>query len=116
LAPLRIAHDQNAASGQLLRHARDNRQPLSRIGVDRDQGDVGLRLHHDVGEEFVSRALCFEPDDVDSQQQVLESGTRRVVRIDDRKSANTFHQTDAFAGPLGVVLSSCIERPLCSGR
>ncbi len=92
------------------------RQPLSRLGIDRDQGDVGLRLHHDVGEEFIPGALRFEPDDVNSQKQMLQSGTRGVVGIDDGKSANAFHQTDAFAEPFGVFSVLVLDGPICSGR
>ena len=103
----RGAHHEDAARGQLLRDAGDHRQALRRVGVDRDERDVRLRLHHDIGEEFVARALRFQPDDVDSQKQLLERGPRRVVGINDGKSTNAFHQTNAFAGLFSDFLCSC---------
>jgi len=74
-------------AGQLL----DQLQGLVMVGVERDHDDIGTGLARHVDEELVARALGFQPDRLDAEQEVAERLARCVGGIDDRDALHVLH-------------------------
>ena len=97
LAVVRRADHQHGAVGRGLVEPADQAQGLARIRVQADHADVGVGLGHDVGEEFVARALRLQPDHVHAQEHVLEFLTLRIVGINDGYAKDVAHGSVAEA-------------------
>ena len=94
----RAADYQHRALRSDLPDLLDQFQALLRVGIDRNDANIGLRLAHDIGKELIARAFRLEPDDVHSQQHVFQRVPGIVAGIDNRQAKNVAHRTCGWLG------------------
>ena len=83
-------------------------RPSWAVGVERDQARCRAASAITTSdEELVPRALRFQPDRVDAQEQILERVTGYVDRIDNGQAEDTFHRCRARISAVNVYGSYC---------
>ena len=66
----RARRRRGSAGRELHRQLLDQLERLAVVGIEGDDDEVGGGLAGDVDEELVARALGFEPDGLDAEQQI----------------------------------------------
>ena len=86
------ADRQDRQSGKLALQLLNQLQGLGLVGIEGDDHQVGHRLPGHVDEELIARALSFEPDRLDAQQQIAKRLACGIGGIHNRDPLHVLHE------------------------